>query len=116
MEFSKTEIPTASRSGRTPLPNPFVGEFPADEKALSLTLAGGRESLEVRRLTRQARQAAKAVDRTARIMLTDVEGGVEFKVWTVEKITRQAKATVTPLRAKKAAAPAKKAAANSRKK
>lgn len=112
MKMTETAIPTTSRAGRTPLPNPFTEKFPADSAALTFTVAEGRDSVEARRLVRQARQAAKRVDRTARITLTDTPKGVEFTVWTVERMVRGGQTTVKadPTPAKKKAAPARKKA------
>ena len=89
MEFDRVPVPTRARSGRTPLPNPFVGVFPADTEALTFVVSQGADSVEARRLIRQARQAAKAVDRSAQIRQDNVPGGgVRFTVWTVARITR----------------------------
>ena len=91
--FTETEIPAAAKSGRTPLPNPFKAAFPCDDKALTFSITEGRNSVEARRVVRQVRQAAKAVDRTGRVDMTDLpNGGVEFRVWTVARVTRNEKA------------------------
>lgn len=92
-EFSTTEIPSKTRSGRTPMDNPFIDVFPSDERALTFTIKEGRESLEARRVLRQVRQAAKAVDRTGRVAMRDLpgNGGVQVTVWTVDKIVRKSR-------------------------
>lgn len=93
MEFNKTAIPTTSRSGRTPLHNPFIAQFPADDNALEFVIETGRDSLEARRAIRQVRQAARSVGRSGRVSMVDLPSGAcEFTVWTVDKITRPAKA------------------------
>lgn len=125
IEIKTTEIPATARTGRTPMPNPFIEAFPSDDKALTFVVAEGRDSREANRAIRQVRAAAKAVNRTGRIVMKDVEGGVEFTVWTIERMTRKAsqkRETVTDAQAEKAAvaavakvaakkAPAKKATA-----
>jgi hypothetical protein len=93
-EFSTTEIPSKTRSGRTPMDNPFIDVFPSDERALTFMIKEGRESLEARRVLRQVRQAAKAVDRTGRVAMRDMPGGaVQVTVWTVDKIVRKSRAS-----------------------
>ena len=93
-ELTKTEIPTRKRAGRTPLPNPFTDMFPSDDAALTLIVPFGKDSVEVRRLSRQARVAAHAVDRSPQFQAVeaeaDTESGFETKVivWTVERTTR----------------------------
>lgn len=91
--FDKTEVPTKTRSGRTPMDNPFVTEFPTGEgEALTFNVKQGRESLEARRVVRQVRQAAKACDHTGRVMMKDLDdGSVQFTVWTVERIVRHSR-------------------------
>lgn len=92
LEFSTAEIPSKTRSGRTPMDNPFLSVFPSDSKALIFRVEEGRKSLEARRVIRQVRQAARAVDRTGRITMVDLpDGSVQFAVWTVEKIVRRAR-------------------------
>lgn len=90
LAFATSEIPAATKSGRTAMPNPFADHFPSDETALVVVVKEGRDSTEAKRLVRQARQAAKAVERTARVNLTDLPGnkGVEMKFWTQAQITR----------------------------
>lgn len=89
LAFQTTEIPETTKSGRTAMPNPFTEHFPSDDKALTVTVPEGRDSTEARRLIRQARQAAKAVERTARVDLVDgPKNSVTMKFWTVEQITR----------------------------
>lgn len=94
IEIKTTEIPATARTGRTPMPNPFKDAFPSDDKALTFTLDQPLNSTEARRIIRQVRAAAKAVNRTGRIVTKDVKGGVEFTVWTVERMTRKAQAKV----------------------
>lgn len=91
LAFATTDIPATTKSGRTAMPNPFVDHFPSDDKALTVTVKEGRDSTEAKRLIRQARQAAKAVERTARVDLVDgPKGSVTMKFWTVDQITRNA--------------------------
>lgn len=92
-EINTAEIPVRKRAGRTPLPNPFTEHFPSDEKALTLTVEFPKDSIEVRRLFRQARIAANAVDRSPQIQAvesTQKDGTVttELTVWTIDKIVR----------------------------
>ena len=95
IEFNSTEIPARAKTGRTPMPNPFREVFPSDEKALSFTVPFAEDSTEVRRLVRQAREAAKDVDRSPQVKITETEnkGKVEttLTVWTVARITRNPK-------------------------
>jgi hypothetical protein len=89
IEFTKTSIPARARSGRTPLPNPFMEAFPADKEALEFPIPEGRDSVECRRALRQIRQAAKHHDRTGRTTFTDNEdGSVTVTTWTVPRVTR----------------------------
>lgn len=91
IKFVSAEIPQ-SKSGRKPLPNPFDGLFPLDESAKTFVIAEGRDSLEARRVQRQVRQAAKAVNRTGRVEMEDMkDGGVKVTVWTVSPIVRSEK-------------------------
>lgn len=90
LAFASTDIPETTKSGRTAMPNPFTEHFPSDDKALTVTVKEGRDSTEAKRLIRQARQAAKAVNRTARVDLTDAaKGAVTMKFWTVAQVTRK---------------------------
>lgn len=90
IEFKDTEIPTTTRMGRTPLPNPFHDLFPLDEAAKTFDVEEGKDSIEARRLVRQARQAAKQIDRTARLSVTENEdGSASFVVWTVMRKPRK---------------------------
>lgn len=89
LAFEAVEIPKRARAGRTALPNPFTDLFPLDEEARTFEIPDGPNTTEARRLVRQARQAAKAVDRSAQINMTETpEGGTQFTVWTTERITR----------------------------
>lgn len=92
LNLKTTDIPATARTGRTPMPNPFTEAFPSDDKALTFVVPEGRDSREANRVIRQVRAAAKNVNRTGRIVLKDVEGGVEFTVWTIERMTRKAQA------------------------
>lgn len=86
--FEKTEIPKTERMGRPPIPNPFEDVFPADDEAVVSVVPYDEDSVEVRRLVRQARQAAKKVDRSARHKIEVVEDGVKFTAWTIERKER----------------------------
>ena len=91
--FGSAEIPERKRGGRKPLPNPFVGVFPSDDRAATLTVEHPKDSKEVRRLVRQARIAANAVDRSPQVQAVEAmnaDGSIqtEMTVWTVDKITR----------------------------
>lgn len=83
--FEKTEIPKTERMGRPPLPNPFKDVFPSDDVAVVSVVPFDADSVEVRRLIRQARQAAKDVDRAARHKIEVTEEGTKFTAWTVER-------------------------------
>lgn len=93
-EITSTEIPTRKRAGRTPLPNPFTDHFPADDKAISLVVPFPQDSVEVRRLRRQARIAANAVDRSPQFQAVEAEADTDsgfetqITVWTIDRITR----------------------------
>lgn len=93
--FTEVEIPTKAKAGRTAMPNPFEGKFPSDDKALMIEIPEERGSVEANRIERQARTAAKAVDRTARILIEDVEDakgkpkGTRFTIWTIERQVRK---------------------------
>lgn len=103
LTFKKAEIPTNTRSGRTPFHNPFVEAFPADGEALVFEVKEGRNSKEARRALRQIRTAAKMCDRTGRATFKDMpNGAVQITTWTVERIARKTTAKTT--------APAKKTA------
>lgn len=110
IEFTKTSIPARARSGRTPLPNPFMEAFPADKEALEFTVAEGKDSVEGRRALRQIRQAAKHHDRTGRTTFEENEdGSCKVITWTVARVSRDG-SPVKPVRVAKKTA-AKKAAA-----
>lgn len=110
--FETVEIPSKARSGREAMPNPFTDVFPSDDKALTFTVAEGKDSTEFRRVLRHVRTAAHAVGRTGRVRAVEVEGSkaVEVSVWTVEKIVRKANTpkVAAPKPAAKKAASAKK--------
>ena len=90
--ISKTEVPTVSRAGRKPLPNPFTEHFPADTEALKLNVKALPGSTEVSRLRRQAQQAARAANRSAMVQVTALPGGnTRMVIWTVDQITRTRK-------------------------
>lgn len=91
LKFTKAEIP-ATVSTRVAEPNPFDGHFPADDKALSFAIDGAADSPMAKKLTAQARKAAQAVDRTARVK-TEQSGPktkpvTTFTVWTIARVTR----------------------------
>ena len=88
-QFKTTDIPTVNKAGRTAVPNPFVGRFPSDEKALVVSVPQGKGSTEANRLVRQARQAAQDVDRTARVIESGEGKDFTLTFWTVERITRK---------------------------
>lgn len=110
IEFKTAEIPATSKVGRKPLPNPFTDLFPLDDEARQFVIAEPKDSTEAKRIVRQVRAAAKAVDRSGRVEMTEVEGGTQVTVWTVEAITRQPKVEAEPVEAE-AKPTAKKAAA-----
>lgn len=87
--FDTVEIPSKSRTGRHPLPNPFLEAFPSDDKALTFIVKEGRDSLEARRAIRQIRTAAHAHDRTARILAEDVKDGFKITTWTTARQVRK---------------------------
>lgn len=109
LNFTKTEIPATSRVGRKPLDNPFTDLFPLDGEAVKFVIAEAPDSTEAKRIVRQVRQAAKAVDRSGRTDMKVSDKGTEVTVWTVPAITREAKAVkAEPAKAEaKAKAPAK---------
>lgn len=88
-EITKTNVPTISRAGRKPLPNPWIEHFPADTEALTVVVKAAPDSTEVNRLRRQAQQAARLVGRSAMVQVDGLPGGkVRLTVWTVDQITR----------------------------
>lgn len=89
LAFETVEIPKRARAGRTALPNPFTELFPLDTEARTFVIPQGLDSTEARRLVRQARQAAKDVDRSAQISVSEVPEGTKFVVWTTERIVRK---------------------------
>lgn len=92
-DFSTTSVPEKVRSGRQPMDNPFKTMFPTkDGEAITFTVEQGRDSLEARRYKRQVRKAASEKGLTGRIQLDDLDGGgVQFTVWTTDKISRKRK-------------------------
>ena len=96
IKFNSTDIPARAKTGRTPMPNPFREVFPSDDKALTFTVEFPEDSTEVRRLIRQAREAAKDVDRSPQVKVSEVEGKggkvqTTLTVWTIARITRKPK-------------------------
>lgn len=93
--FETGTIPTVTRATKV---NPFDGQFPSDDHTLIVRVPAEQ----VATLTRQAREAAKAVERSARVLVT-VEGkGTKadpevsvLTVWTVPPIKRPRKAAET---------------------
>lgn len=89
LKFSAAEIPVVTREVE---PNPFDGAFPSDDKALTTTVPFAEDGPEVRKLISQARKAAQAAERTARVKTAS--GGTKTKptttltVWTVPPIKR----------------------------
>lgn len=113
--FETSEIPASTKAGRTPLPNPFVGNFPSDDKSLVVTLTGDDNTAQNRnRLIRQARQAAKAVERSARQDTTPGDGQTVMKFWTVPLVKRATATTEAeaPVETPAEKTPAKKVAAS----
>lgn len=92
IDFKKTEIPATTRVGRKPLDNPFTDLFPLDDEARTFVIAEAPDSTEAKRIVRQVRQAAKAVERSGRTDMKVIDSGTEITVWTVPAITREAKA------------------------
>lgn len=94
LNFEQVDVP-AQAVTRKSEPNPFDGVFPADEKALRLTVDAPADSKEVRKLISQARKAASAVERTGRVKAETTGSGKNTKTaltfWTVPKITRERK-------------------------
>jgi len=103
LEFTTGEIPTETAK-RTAEPNPFDGHFPSDDKSIIVKLPGtvltsDADKAAINKVKSQARKAAKAVDRTARIQENVTSEGTgkakhEFTVltiWTVARITRPRK-------------------------
>ena len=100
INFTTTTIPT-NKGGRKPLENPFTKAFPTkDDAALSVEItsddaADGNVQKLAQRYTRQARQAAHAMNMTARVDIAEQEdGSLVFTTWTVakQKHTRAPKA------------------------
>lgn len=99
--FETVEVPKTVKTGANKLPNPFEGKFPSDDAALKLTLpyVTDDDVTAVNRLVRQAQEAARKVDRSARVLQEDSKEGVGrnrhpvklLTVWTVPKITRKSK-------------------------
>ena len=104
IQFKEASIPEGKKLGRKPLVNPFVELFPLDDKAVEFTIPAELDSLEVRRVVRQVRQAGKAVKRTGRVDIVPTDEGVTVTVWTVEPMDRGPKPKAKP----KAAAAKKK--------
>lgn len=110
IEFKTAEIP-ASKVGRKPLPNPFADIFPLDTEAKTFVIAEAPDSTEAKRVVRQVRAAAKAVNRTGRTSFEVTEEGTQVTVWTVE-VAPRVKAEDAPAKAPaKPKGAAKKAAA-----
>lgn len=91
LEFDYAEIP-ASAAGRTAEPNPFTEVFPSDEKALVVTVANDKKV--IAKVKTQARKAAHAVDRTARVSVAVESRGTGknradvavLTLWTIPRI------------------------------
>lgn len=89
LKFKQAEIPVVTREAE---PNPFDGAFPSDDKALIVEVPFAGDGPEVRKLIGQARKAAAAVERTARVKVD--AGGTKAKpvttltCWTVPPIRR----------------------------
>lgn len=87
-----TSIPTVTRNA-TREPNPFEGKFPSDDAAIPVTFPADADTKAVEKVIRQAYQAARDADRTARIKRQTVTVGtgknarqaVQLIVWTVAK-------------------------------
>lgn len=87
-EFVAAPIPTATKRGRPALHNPFNDLFPTPEgECYQRSTVGTADTPEVKRLTRQARQAAKEKGLTAHVR-ADFDPSQEltlFSAWTSEK-------------------------------
>ena len=93
-KITTTAVPTITRAGRPALPNPWTEHFPSDEAALTVIVKADPDSTEVKRLRRQAQQAARKVERSAMVRVVEKAGGkTELTVWTVPQITRARTAT-----------------------
>lgn len=99
MEFKEVPVPTGSKRGRPALPNPYVDLFPTrvddqgEPLAQEAVVPAHQNSVEVRRLVRQARQAARDKNLTAHIRVDedrseDSEEGplTRVTVWTTERV------------------------------
>lgn len=98
LNFVDAEIP--AEQGRAKEPNPFDGIFPRDEKAVVLEMPGQNDDKDengaaIRRLCKQARDAAIAVERSARVrqQVKQVKGKdvTVLTFWTVPPIKRTRK-------------------------
>jgi len=113
-KFETVAIPENAYN-RTKTPNPFAAVFPSDKEALTLTLDANTDDdlAVIRRYRNQARDAAKGVDRTARVIEKVTNEGtvvtdpktkektttgrtVTLTIWTVKRITKTRKPDETP--------------------
>lgn len=92
LSFTRTAIPAVTREAK---PNPFTGVFPCDSDAIVVVVDGAKDSKAVKVATSQARKAAQAVDRTARVLTeqsgTKAKPVTTLTIWTVGRITRPRK-------------------------
>ena len=88
INFTEAEIPQVTRTTNVE-PNPFDGVFPRDDKAIVVTVDAAPDSKEVGKMKRHAYNAAKAVDRTCRIVArgtgTAKSPKTELTMWTVKR-------------------------------
>lgn len=94
MDFEKVPVPTGTKRGRPPLPNPYTDLFPTEEgEAVRTVVDGALDSREVKRLIRQARQAARDKGFSAFVQTQEVAPGgpVHVVAWTQEKVKRSGK-------------------------
>lgn len=97
LNFVFENTPTIKR-GPTRGPNPFAEHFPTDEgKSLGLTvkgIKGNPDSKTISTLTRQAREAAQALNLSARVVTGDPTpktGDVKMNFFTGTRIVRTRK-------------------------
>lgn len=95
MEFSKVPIPTGSKRGRPALVNPWVEQFPTEE-AVECVVEAHLNSIEVRRLIRQARQAARDLNLRSFIKTDEFEDEVDGDLIRCTRVTAWTEPKKTP--------------------